>query len=620
MIPSPSAIQNDATITVHLASGDELRIDVHPDMTFEELRKDVETLLVVGKELQEVRLLLGADEVRGDVKILSGNLNPADVVQAVLLPSYSKANDIWKNNILKTPPRQLIIPKAPPPDLFTWGYNDPLRRPHPLQERFQQSLRAVIVQPRLVGRDRPSRTCLEILRALETFAQLDSAPTGEDSRQPVPCFCHVCKASFGRQAILLGRGLCDFKLLLIGVWDESASDDDDDYAIAVWHRIIADLQMRKDLDEHAEQTADILIALGSFHPHAVVRSTALRGLVRKPETAWWALDIIKKIALEDPSADVRDAAEAFCAVPIPLHRPPMSETLPSSGAAPSAKAFPVSTPPPAPQQHNVDMAAQRSPLAIAPPLRPPQACRADQVGNPPAQTQTEPGVDMTDKQLDDEGPIRTHITLEESMQEDIRRECADIKEATLRSLADTIVCRLTFHMPSVVDLLTQAPDLEECRARVVSAGCELRPAWANGALLLVPVTHDDLLEAGMKLATHNILMLASDQARVERVLAELPRRRRPRLLPEHEAVVDTAASSSSDAVKCPDDETHVDSDGDWMEEVGLVVEKTFLTFRLGPSEVSVASAVVQSAPAAVEDWPEPVNPHQYRLPAKQDDN
>ena len=43
------------------------------------------------------------------------------------------------------------------------------------------------------------------------------------------------------------------------------------------------------------------------------------------------------------------------------------------------------------------------------------------------------------------------------------------------------------------------------------AGCELCSAWANGALLLVPITDAEIAEAGIELAAQNIMMLAAEE-------------------------------------------------------------------------------------------------------------
>jgi len=117
-------------------------------------------------------------------------------------------------------------------------------------------------------------------------------------------------------------------------------------------------------------------------------------------------------------------------------------------------------------------------------------------------------------------------------------EQAQLHEALLRSKADSIssdgimLARLTFHNPDVMAYL-QSKELETCRVRVEGSGCSVRPDWAKGAILLVPVTEQQTVEADIELKPHNILMLHSDLQLVEEALAKLARCKRPGLKPEH---------------------------------------------------------------------------------------
>ena len=43
------------------------------------------------------------------------------------------------------------------------------------------------------------------------------------------------------------------------------------------------------------------------------------------------------------------------------------------------------------------------------------------------------------------------------------------------------------------------------------SGCEVMPSWANGAMLLVPLTVDQGHEAQFCLRAHNIVALESDR-------------------------------------------------------------------------------------------------------------
>ena len=57
----------------------------------------------------------------------------------------------------------------------------------------------------------------------------------------------------------------------------------------------------------------------------------------------------------------------------------------------------------------------------------------------------------------------------------------------------------------------EADLLSNCRSRVQESGCEVMPSWANGAMLLVPLTVDQGREAQFCLRAHNIVALESDR-------------------------------------------------------------------------------------------------------------
>lgn len=106
-----------------------------------------------------------------------------------------------------------------------------------------------------------------------------------------------------------------------------------------------------------------------------------------------------------------------------------------------------------------------------------------------------------------------------------------------------------------------------------SAGCIVQPAWANGALLLVPITEQQIIEADINLQPHNILMLASDEPIVRHTLTQLARRKRPGLKPEHypHGKLEHAFTEAKNSTA----ETQPHLVGAWMQDVGIVVEPTF---------------------------------------------
>ncbi len=80
------------------------------------------------------------------------------------------------------------------------------------------------------------------------------------------------------------------------------------------------------------------------------------------------------------------------------------------------------------------------------------------------------------------------------------QEQADTSEALLlskagsRSADGALLARLSLHNPEVVDRLLSPQRLRECFSRVELANCEVRPAWASGALLLMPLTEEQVLK------------------------------------------------------------------------------------------------------------------------------
>jgi len=227
--------------------------------------------------------------------------------------------------------------------------------------------------------------------------------------------------------------------------------------------------------------------------------------------------------------------------------------------------------------------------------------------------------------------------LQLSEEEDLQRalrEGRDVLEALLLSKADAlsadgvVLSRLTFHTPDITAFLTNSDCISDARSRMESAGCELHPSWANGALLLVPVMEEQVMEAGIQLKPHNILMLSSDVELVRRALSSLPRRKRPRVMPECHA--DANGNLEPSPADLADGTSRVDEAGPvtlghgaqhsamWMEEIGLVVERTFLGFQLD-KQISEVSTPMQSEPAATGGVPPGhVNPHRWRLFAARD--
>ena len=81
----------------------------------------------------------------------------------------------------------------------------------------------------------------------------------------------------------------------------------------------------------------------------------------------------------------------------------------------------------------------------------------------------------------------------------------------------------------VAQALRTSEELRACRALVEEAGCTLQPDWAGGAWLLVPLTREQLEEAGVRLSPIHVLALCRDEAAVKRALQAVPKTKRPKV-------------------------------------------------------------------------------------------
>merc|ERR1719469_577939 len=151
--------------------------------------------------------------------------------------------------------------------------------------------------------------------------------------------------------------------------------------------------------------------------------------------------------------------------------------------------------------------------------------------------------------------------------------------------------RLTSHTPDTMRCLAVSPHLQPAVALVESAGCEVLPSWANGVLLLVPLTPEQIGEADdWSPQPHHIVVCDADIVPVCNALRDLPRGKggRPKLRPEQKPDVQplpAAPSSSSGGPHHAGDATALSSHdvefssaiGANLREAGLKLEKTFLT-------------------------------------------
>eukprot|EP00928_Gymnodinium_smaydae_P005056 TRINITY_DN11742_c0_g1_i1.p1 TRINITY_DN11742_c0_g1~~TRINITY_DN11742_c0_g1_i1.p1 ORF type:complete len:517 (+),score=20.04 TRINITY_DN11742_c0_g1_i1:584-2134(+) len=197
---------------------------------------------------------------------------------------------------------------------------------------------------------------------------------------------------------------------------------------------------------------------------------------------------------------------------------------------------------------------------------------------------------------DSEDPELDHVK-DLSMVEACEREAEDLSEALLRSKVDapwnTEILRLTItrHAKAreVEKALCYSPALAECRQLVEEDGCDLRPAWANGAWLLLPVTLEQYSEAGFDLSAHHILVHSSYEQAVRLALQDVPRKQRPRVRPDIPGPSALLEKPLEEAEDCGIN----DSSGTAFTRTEILVERTFVHF---PSRAGDGKSACHSAP------------------------
>lgn len=201
------------------------------------------------------------------------------------------------------------------------------------------------------------------------------------------------------------------------------------------------------------------------------------------------------------------------------------------------------------------------------------------------------------------------VAMQESEAEAIAREGSDIAEAVLRSKADAgplvgqalVVLRLSRHPSEILAALFEAPELATAFALVEEAGCEVLPEWAQGAVLLAPLTHEQAIEAGLELQAHHIVVAQLEQANVENVLSKIRFRRRPQVRLEDVPFQNLAAASSGDAsaTEC--------------FSVVVNVERTFVNFPAPKAASEISGDAIRSEPWGSLGDGQQRNPHRWRL-------
>lgn len=226
-----------------------------------------------------------------------------------------------------------------------------------------------------------------------------------------------------------------------------------------------------------------------------------------------------------------------------------------------------------------------------------------------------------------------HVKDEKPSEEMLELYNAELSKAILQSRIDAtplsadniVILRLTKHSPIVVEAFTNSPELEVCRTRLHEAGCEMSPAWANGAKLLVPLTEDQVDEARFEdrpivLRSHHVVVLQAEVNLVRTALSKVPKRCRPNLRTDSNAVNAEAlggdhASGALDEPTLGPMSTAQDDAGYSEPYIDVEVVGTFVTCPI-PKDVSELSEVVESAPCGHGDSPQPPNPRKWQRPSQ----
>merc|ERR1719356_727286 len=94
---------------------------------------------------------------------------------------------------------------------------------------------------------------------------------------------------------------------------------------------------------------------------------------------------------------------------------------------------------------------------------------------------------------------------------------------------DVVLLRLTQCSLQIKEVILHSSEIAFALSRMTEARCDPSPSWANGAIILVPLTAEQVEESGIQLRPHNIVALRSDQDSIRQALGHLPKRKRPQV-------------------------------------------------------------------------------------------
>lgn len=203
----------------------------------------------------------------------------------------------------------------------------------------------------------------------------------------------------------------------------------------------------------------------------------------------------------------------------------------------------------------------------------------------------EPGEDTRSVDEKEEQSEEWAQAIELSMEEAVADENSDVSLAIMRSKADAppylnsdgvVVLCLTRHAQSaeVAIALEESGQLADARATVADAGCELKPQWAGGAWMLLPLTHEQFQEAGLRTGPRHIVALSRDEWAVRQALQQhIVREKRPKIR------VETLDAEVFQGIPCQAEAEHTGASSvgvrgahPWGEDVDIIVARTFVHF------------------------------------------
>ena len=204
--------------------------------------------------------------------------------------------------------------------------------------------------------------------------------------------------------------------------------------------------------------------------------------------------------------------------------------------------------------------------------------------------------DSTSETSGDGFQVPSRSSSEEDWEEKDQHTCSEVKLCKSseqgdesKSAGHAVLLCLSHTGVKVKDALLKAECLADCRQDVIDAGCEVHPEWANGAVLLMPLTELQAQDNQLELRPHHVVAFKGDKERVLAALQTLPCRSRPKIREEQGLPTRKFEASL------------------WQPDADMIltVDRTFLTcLPAAPSECTAH----ESAPCGDANSKQPANP------------